>query len=56
MRPESKTPVLDVAVCVAWPLFVQHTVPPTGIVTLAGLKKLSPIDTIVEPPGQPLGT
>ena len=55
-RPESKTPVFEVAVCVIWPVFVQHTVVPWGTVTLAGLKKLSPIAMSVEPAGQPLGT
>jgi hypothetical protein len=56
MKPESKTPVSEVAVCVIWPLFVQQTVVPTGTVTSAGSKKLSPIAICVDPPGQPLGT
>ena len=55
-RPESKTPVFEVAVCAIRPLFVQHTVVPWGTVTLAGLKKLSPIEMSVEPTGQALGT
>jgi hypothetical protein len=54
--PEPKTPVFEVAVCVIWPLFVQHTVVPCGTVTLAGSKKLSPIETSVEPTGHALGT
>ena len=37
MNPESKTCVSEVAVCVTCPLFVQHTVVPTGTLTLAGL-------------------
>jgi hypothetical protein len=36
-NPESKTPVSEVAVCVVCPSFVQQTVVPAGIVTLAGL-------------------
>jgi hypothetical protein len=52
MKPESKTPVSEVAVCVICPLFVQQTVVPTGTVTLAGSKKLSPIEICIEPPGQ----
>ena len=35
-NPESKTEVSDAAVCVATPLFAQHTVVPGGTVTLAG--------------------
>jgi hypothetical protein len=53
MKPESNTPVFEVAVCVIWPLFVQQTVVPIGTFTLAGSKKLSPIEICVEPPGQP---
>ena len=49
---ESQTPVSDVLVCVVCPLFVQHTVPPTGMVMFAGLKKLSPIEISVESVGQ----
>jgi hypothetical protein len=56
ISPESKTAVFDVAVCVIWPVFVQHTAVPWGTVTLAGLKKLSPIEISVEPFGQPVGT
>ncbi len=56
MKPESKTPVSEVAVCVIWPVFVQQTVVPVGTVTLAGSKKLSPIAICVDPAGQPLGT
>ena len=37
MNPESKTPVSEVAVCMTWPWFVQHTVVPTGTLTVAGL-------------------
>jgi len=55
MKPESKTPVFEVAVCVTWPLFVQQTVVPTGTLTFAGSKKLSPIDTSADPAGQPGG-
>ena len=51
-KPESKTPVSDVAVWVVWPLFVQHTVPPTGMVMFAGSKKLSPMEISVAPVGQ----
>ena len=29
-KPESKTAVSEVAVCVVWPLFVQQTVVPAG--------------------------
>jgi hypothetical protein len=56
MKPESNTPVSEVAVCVTWPLFVQQTVVPVGIVTSAGSKKLSPMLISVDPAGQPLGT
>ena len=34
------------------PMFRQHTVPPMGMLTVCGLKKLSPITTSVEPLGQ----
>jgi len=54
--PESKTIVSDVAVCVSWLVFAQQTFVPTGTVTSAGSKKLSPIATMVEPTGQPVGT
>jgi hypothetical protein len=37
MNPESHTCVSEVAVCVAWPLFTQHTVVPGGTVAVAGL-------------------
>ena len=43
-KPESKTFVSEVAVCVICPLFVQHTVVPTGTLISAGSKKLSPIE------------
>jgi hypothetical protein len=55
-KPESNTAVSEVAVCVTWPLFVQQTVVPVGIVTSAGSKKLSPMLISVDPAGQPLGT
>ena len=55
-KSDSKTPVSEVAVCVTWPLFVQQTVVPVGIVTSAGSKKLSPMLISVAPAGQPLGT
>ena len=55
-RPESKTPVSEVAVCEIWPVFVQQTVVPVGIVTSAGSKKLSPMLISVAPAGQPVGT
>ena len=35
-----------------WPVFVQQTVPPVGMFTLCGSKKLSPMSTSVEPAGQ----
>ena len=54
-KPESKTPVSEVAVCVIWPLFVQQTVVPTGTLMSAGLKKLSPIEISADPAGQPGG-
>ena len=56
IKPESKTPVSEVAVCMIWPVFVQQTVVPVGTVMLAGSKKLSPIAICVDPAGQPLGT
>jgi hypothetical protein len=54
--PESKTLESEVAVCVIWPVFVQQTVVPVGIVMSAGSKKLSPMLISVEPAGQPVGT
>ncbi len=36
----------------AWPVFVQQTVPPVGMFTVCGSKKLSPMSTSVEPAGQ----
>jgi hypothetical protein len=45
-------PVSDVAVWATWPVFVQQTVPPLGMFTVGGSKKLSPISTSVEPLGQ----
>jgi hypothetical protein len=44
--------VSDVAVWATCPMFRQHTVPPTGTLTVDGLKKLSPIVTSVDPTGQ----
>ena len=42
----------DVAVWATWPVFVQQTVPPLGMFTVGGSKKLSPMSTSVEPLGQ----
>ena len=53
MKPESKTPVSEVAVCVACPLFVQQTVVPTGTLMFAGSKKSSPIEISADRAGQP---
>jgi hypothetical protein len=43
--PEVQTPLSEVEVCGTWPLFVHRTASPTATLTVAGLKKLSPIDT-----------
>jgi hypothetical protein len=52
---ESKSPESDVTVWVLMPPFDQHTVVPGGTGREAGLKKLSPTETTVEPLGQPGG-
>ena len=51
--PESNPPgVSDVTVWATWPLFVQQTVPPVGMFTVCGSKKLSKMSTSTEPTGQ----